>query len=138
MADHESKVGAGDESTGGLPRNYLRATLLLLIGESAPHGYDLLQQVPHLGLGKVDPGRLYRALRVMERDGLVLSCWEHSTSGPARRTYQLTLEGQDWLHAWAGTLQESRRYLTAYLERYEGICEQMAAEQPDGPAGVSR
>ena len=110
-----------EEPQGGLPRNYLRASLLLLIGETPAHGYDLLDQIAGLGLHSVDPGGLYRALRGMEADGLVASEWEHSTAGPARRTYRLTDEGVDWLHAWAGALRESHRYLSAYLSRYDGI-----------------
>jgi len=122
-----------EEPQGGLPRNYLRATLLLLIGEAPAHGYDLLEQVAQLGLGKVDPGGLYRALRVMERDGLVSSSWEHSSAGPARRTYNLLPDGTDWLHAWAGALRESHRYLSIYLSRYDRII----ARQPEsGPIGT--
>ena len=110
-----------DEAQGGLPRNYLRASLLLLIAEAPAHGYDLLEQIGNLGLRNVDPGGLYRALRVMEKDGLVESWWEHSSAGPARRSYRLTEEGVEWLHAWAGALREGRRYLTAYLDRYDHV-----------------
>lgn len=117
-----------EEPQGGLPRNYLRATLLLLIGEAPAHGYDLLEQVAQLGLGKVDPGGLYRALRVMERDGLVTSSWEHSSAGPARRTYDLLPDGTDWLHAWAGALRESHRYLSIYLSRYDRIVARQTSE----------
>lgn len=112
-----------EEPQGGLPRNYLRASLLLLIGEAPAHGYDLLDQIAQLGLRNVDPGGLYRTLRVMEEDGLVASWWEHSSAGPARRTYRLTPDGVDWLHAWAGALRESHRYLSAYLSRYDRISE---------------
>jgi poly-beta-hydroxybutyrate-responsive repressor len=122
-----------EEPQGGLPRNYLRATLLLLIGEAPAHGYDLLEQVAQLGLGKVDPGGLYRALRVMERDGLVSSSWEHSSAGPARRTYNLLPDGTDWLHAWAGALRESHRYLSIYLSRYDRIIERTPAPDPSAP-----
>lgn len=110
-----------EEPQGGLPRNYLRATLLLLIGEAPAHGYDLLEQIAGLGLHTVDAGGLYRALRVMEGDGLVDSTWEHSSSGPARRTYSLTPDGREWLHAWAGALRETHRYLSSYLDRYDAI-----------------
>ncbi len=110
-----------DEPHGGLPRNYLRACLLLLIGEAPAHGYELLEQIGQLGLATVDPGGLYRALRVMEKDGIVESWWEHSAAGPARRTYRLTNEGYEWLHAWAGALRESHRYLSSYLDRYDGV-----------------
>ncbi|MGI9033250.1 MAG: PadR family transcriptional regulator [Acidimicrobiales bacterium] len=113
---------------GGLPRNYLRASLLLLIAESPAHGYDLLEQIKELGLANVDPGGLYRALRVMEQDGLVASWWEHSSAGPARRSYCLTDEGVEWLHGWAGALREGRRYLSAYLSRYDLISARQTVE----------
>ena len=120
---------SNDEAQGGLPRNYLRASLLLLIAETPAHGYDLLEQIAHLGLRSVDPGGLYRALRVMEKDGLVESWWEHSSAGPARRSYRLTDEGIEWLHAWAGALREGRRYLTAYLDRYDSIAEEVSSPE---------
>ena len=121
-----------EEPNGGLPRNYLRASLLLLIGEAPAHGYDLLEQIPQLGLPNVDPGGLYRTLRVMEQDGLVASWWEHSTAGPARRTYCLTDEGVEWLHAWAGALREGNRYLAAYLSRYDRILDRTTADAVAG------
>ncbi len=107
------------EVSAGLPRNFLRPCLLLLLAERPAHGYDLREQVADLGLEQVDPGGLYRTLRAMEQEGLVHSWWEPSGSGPARRSYALTEEGQDWLHAWAGSLREVRRLLSRYLDRYE-------------------
>ena len=124
----QDKNKSVEEPQGGLPRNYLRASLLLLIGEAPAHGYDLLDHIGQLGLRSVDPGGLYRTLRVMEDDGLVSSWWEHSAAGPARRTYALTHEGVDWLHAWAGALRESHRYLSAYLGRYDRIAEPVTVE----------
>lgn len=112
-----------DDAPGGLPRNYLRPCLLLLLGEGASHGYELLEQVSVLGMEKADPGGLYRTLRAMEQEQLVRSWWEHSDSGPARRTYDLTDEGRDWLHAWAGSLREVHRLLGMYLDRYEILAE---------------
>lgn len=104
---------------GGLPRNYLRPCLLLLLSEMPSHGYDLLERLGQLGLPAADPGGLYRMLRTLERGGLVTSRWETSETGPARRTYELTHEGLDWLHAWAGALSEGRRIVSAFLDRYE-------------------
>jgi poly-beta-hydroxybutyrate-responsive repressor len=122
-----------EEPQGGLPRNYLRATLLLLIGEAPAHGYDLLEQIAGLGLHTIDAGGLYRALRVMEGDGLVASTWEHSASGPARRTYRLTIEGGEWLHVWAGALRETHRYLSSYLHRYDDIVRSTGAQSLGAP-----
>ena len=133
----QSKAKPVEEPQGGLPRNYLRASLLLLIGEAPAHGYDLLDHIGQLGLRNVDPGGLYRTLRVMEDDGLVSSWWEHSAAGPARRTYRLTPEGVEWLHAWAGALRESHRYLSAYLGRYDLIVNPLTAEPaPIDPVSV--
>lgn len=103
----------------GLPRSYLRPCLLLLLAERSCHGYELLEQLSELGLERADPGGLYRSLRAMEQEGLVRSWWEHSNSGPARRTYEVMSEGLDWLHAWAGSLREVHRALGSYLGRYE-------------------
>lgn len=109
------------EALIALPRNYLRPCLLLLIAEGTSHGYDLLHGVQALGLGKVDPGGLYRCLRAMDEEGLVRSAWEPSSRGPARRSYILTAEGRDWLHAMAGSLAEVHRVLSVFRRRYVGL-----------------
>src|SRR2546422_789823 len=110
--------GEPEEPQGGLPKNFLRPCLLLLLSEGQAHGYDLLVRLADFGV-KVDPGGLYRTLRAFEREGLVRSRWETSDSGPARRTYVLTPEGDNWLRLWGGTLRESRRFLDRFLDRYE-------------------
>lgn len=110
-----------EESLIGLPRNYLRPCLLLLLAEGTAHGYELLEQVAELGMDRVDPGGLYRCLRAMDEEGLVRSAWEPSTSGPARRTYTLTEEGRDWLHAVAAPLAEVGVALTRYQRRYQRV-----------------
>jgi len=108
----------------GMPRNYLRPCLLLLLAEGTSHGYELLEQFSALGMGRVDPGQVYRCLRAMDEEGLVHSVWTPSTTGPARRTYSLTDEGRDWLHVLAGSLAEVTRALTAYHGRYEKLVNQ--------------
>lgn len=120
-----------DQVEGGLPRNYLRPCALLLLAEAPSHGYDLLSQLGGLGLGSTDPGGLYRLLRGMERDGLVASSWETSAAGPARRIYEITEDGVEWLHAWAGALAESRRLVGVFLGRYGAL----AGVRPDPRRG---
>lgn len=110
-----------DEISTGMPRSFLRPMLLLLLGENESHGYELLEQVTELGLERTDPGGLYRTLRAMEQDGLVESWWEQSESGPARRSYRLTEEGTDWMHASTGALREVSRHLSGFLARYETL-----------------
>ena len=43
---------------------------------------------------------IYRHLRQLENDGLVLSEWETEGAGPARRVYRLTAEGREMLDLW--------------------------------------
>lgn len=112
---------SGEEALIGLPRNYLRPCLLLLLAEGTAHGYELLDQVAALGVERVDPGGLYRSLRAMDEEGLVRSTWEPSVSGPARRIYTLSDEGRDWLHVLAGSIGDLSRALEVYRRRYEAV-----------------
>ena len=108
----------------GMPRNYLRPCLLLLLAECTSHGYELLDQMAELGMDRSDPGRVYRCLRAMDEEGLVHSTWEPSAVGPARRTYRVTDEGREWLHVLAGSVADVSRALTTYQGRYRMLIEQ--------------
>ena len=121
-----------DEPQAGLPRNFLRPCLLLLVAEQPSHGYDLLERLDDLGFRGSDAGGLYRALRAMEQEGLVRSAWSQSEFGPPRRTYELTDEGQDWLHVWAGTLRETTRVVNLFLKRYDMLGAEAAARRSGG------
>jgi PadR family transcriptional regulator len=110
-----------DDLLAGLPRNFLRPCLLLLIAEAPSYGYDLLVRLEELSFPNVDPGMLYRSLRAMEQEGLVRSSWRDSQIGPPRRMYELSDEGEDWMHAWAGSLRETTRIIGRFLTRYETL-----------------
>lgn len=95
--------------------------LLLLLRERATHGYELLEALPSLtGEARVDMGNLYRVLRALEEDGLVTSRWEAGAPGPAKRTYELTAEGNRLLDEWAAALRRSRERIETFIDRYEG------------------
>jgi len=105
-------------TTPALPKNFLRPCLLLLLREQPGHGYDLLERLQALGFSGADPGGLYRALRTLEREGLVRSGWEPSRNGPDRRNYQLTRAGMEELHRRAKALMGARQTLDVFLSRY--------------------
>src|SRR3954466_16360208 len=93
-ASRSAKVmSTPDTPPGALPKNFLRPCLLLLLREHPAHGYELLERLRPLGFTRDDPGRLYRALRGLESEGVVDSAWEASASGPDRRIYELTRPG---------------------------------------------
>ena len=101
-----------------LPKNFLRPCLLLLLREQPAHGYDLLERLRPLGFSRDDPGRLYRALRTLESDGLVRSVWEKSSTGPDRRMYEITRSGMEELHGAAKALMATDEVLGVFLSRY--------------------
>ncbi len=131
LVTHEPLESA--DVPGGLPKNFPRSCLLLLIAERPSHGYDLLERLRRLGVPATDPGGLYRSLRSMEREGLATSRWEMSAAGPARRTYVLTDRGWRWLHVWATAIAESRLILSSYLERYETL----TSDDSDGETALA-
>ena len=105
-------------AAAALPKNFIRPCVLLLLRERSGHGYDLLERLGALGFDREDPGRLYRALRALEGEGLVRSAWERSATGPDRRTYELTRAGMQELHDAAAALASTERLLGTFLSRY--------------------
>lgn len=90
--------------------------LLSLIAGGATHGYELLDRLPALVPGeRVDVGNVYRLLRRLEDDGLVVSEWRGDLPGPAKRTYELTAAGSTALDAWLASLESLRVELTNFL-----------------------
>ena len=94
--------------------------LLALLAARPTHGYELIEQLPQLsGEERVDVGNLYRALRLLEDEGLVTSEWSADLPGPAKRTYELTAEGRRLLDRWAEALQRAEETIASFLKRYE-------------------
>jgi DNA-binding PadR family transcriptional regulator len=97
---------------------FAEPALLVLLADRPTHGYELLEQLPEiLGEHRVDVGNLYRALRALEDEGLVVSEWSADLPGPAKRTYVLTAEGREVLAAWLDALTQLRAELGLFIER---------------------
>ena len=94
--------------------------VLVILAERPTHGYELLERLPALlGAESVDAGNLYRFLRALEADGLVVSRWDAELPGPARRTYTITAPGRQLLSAWATALGAARAQIDTFLDRYQ-------------------
>jgi poly-beta-hydroxybutyrate-responsive repressor len=68
----------------------------------------------------MNPGTMYRALRQMEKDGVVESSWETSRGGAARRMYAITDAGEAHLGFWAKSLGRYQRSMDAFLRLHAG------------------
>ena len=68
--------------------------ILLALVEGRSHGYAMLQSIAEESEGAVrmDPANLYRSLRRLAREGLVV---EHDPDETRRRQYELTAAGID-------------------------------------------
>jgi poly-beta-hydroxybutyrate-responsive repressor len=116
------------------PRNFLQPCLLLLLAERADHGYELATRLRPLHDGEGDSGGVYRALRGLEKHGLVRSEWRTSDVGPARRTYHITAAGLALLAHPAGELEHVHDVLHDFLNRYTEV----ATPSRRDPAPVRR
>lgn len=104
----------------GRVRSFLQPQLMLLLLKKSAHGYEMMERLAQDGeTPDTDPGLLYRTLRQLEEDGLVRSSWDTEGRGPARRVYELTDEGLEYLHAWAVNIRKTRQRLDRFLAEYE-------------------
>jgi len=93
---------------GRLPLNPRDFLILLILTRGARHGYGIIQgSEEHAGSAiRFDPANLYRALRRLDREGLVTvssDASEDSDGGP-RRTYMLTDMGRAVVRAESARL----------------------------------
>jgi poly-beta-hydroxybutyrate-responsive repressor len=101
-------------------RGFIQPWLLLLLLQKPSHGYELMERLAHdEETPDTDPGMLYRTLRQIEEDGLVKSSWDTEGKGPARRLYEVTPEGVEYLHTWAINIRRTRNRLDRFLTVYE-------------------
>jgi PadR family transcriptional regulator, regulatory protein PadR len=114
------------------PRNFLQPCLLLLLRESPDHGYELAARLRPMHDGDGDAGGIYRALRGLERQGLVCSEWHTSPTGPARRIYCITEEGVAALDVLVTGLEQTHASLHVFLDRYARLAASGRNEQREG------
>lgn len=114
----------GDGLGGGVyPRRiarFLEPCLLLLLRSDATHGYNLLEALHQFGFapGTIDASVVYRILRKMEDAGFVSSQWDTTGSGPPRRVYTVTANGETYLAAWINDLRRTRDEIDRFIETF--------------------
>src|SRR3712207_5176892 len=125
MNNEEGKRGESRESgfrgVEARPRNWLVPVILLSLREWNSYGYELMERASAFGFEAMNPGTLYRTLRQMEKDGIVESTWETSRGGPARRMYNITHAGKNYLDFWARSLEQDQQTMDNFFRLYTGM-----------------
>ena len=120
MCDRHKDEPEGCRCHSGRVRGFVQPQVLLLLARKPAHGYELMEAIGQEDSDStLDPGTLYRTLRFLEEDGVVRSRWDTEGAGPARRVYELTEQGVDYLKSWAVTIQRTRARLDRLLADYE-------------------
>ena len=65
----------------------------------------------------IDAGMVYRTLREMENDGLIISKWDTGGPGAARRVYEVTPKANTKIEKWADEIGKEIGCLEAFLKR---------------------
>lgn len=116
------RVGPASFEVRAKVERFAEPAVLLLLAERPSHGYEIAESLEDLLMeGRVDFGNLYRLLRSLETEGLVISSWNEEVPGPLKRTYELTGEGAALLGAWTASLRAGVQRIDALLQRYAAI-----------------
>ena len=78
-------------------RGTLEYCVLALLRGQARYGFDLVRTLAQADGLITSEGTIYPLLSRLRRDGLVTTTWHESQSGPPRRYYELTPDGQEAL-----------------------------------------
>lgn len=104
----------------GKRQRYIQPSILMSLKLKPSYGYELIQEIQKLGFveGSAPPGMIYRHLRQLEEEGMVCSEWHTAGTGPAKRIYRLTPEGDDLLYSWIQYMEDQVRKLKYFTEGY--------------------
>lgn len=117
--------GRGNGPMRGRPRRitrFVEPAILLLLSQQPAHGYGLMDGLSGLGFDEypVDYSAVYRTLRRLEERGMVISDWDmNQTSGPPRRVYRVTADGDAFLERWVSELRATDLILHRFLEAFD-------------------
>lgn len=93
VPDVASKGGSG-KAESQLRKGVLEYCVLGLLRSGARYGVELLEVLGTVNVMATSQGTIYPLLARLRRDGLVDTTWQESPSGPPRRYYMLTPQGE--------------------------------------------
>lgn len=120
--------GAASKVVTQLRRGVVEHCVLALLRERPRYGFDLVRELSEAGGLLTSEGTIYPLLSRLRRDGLVVTTWQESGSGPPRRYYALTDDGRASV---ASFVVEWTRF-TEGVDRVLGLTAPAATSKPAG------
>ncbi|MFB4213436.1 PadR family transcriptional regulator [Shouchella sp. JSM 1781072] len=80
-------------------KGILDACVMTVIKEEEVYGYELALRLQEVGLPEISDGTIYPVLLRLQKKGFISSTMKDSPSGPKRKYYSLTKEGEEELKA---------------------------------------
>lgn len=111
---------------GSTLTRFVQPVILLLLNDGPDHGYGLLQKLPKTALWRgeaPDPSGFYRALKDMEKRGLISSTViadEETVIG--KRRFAITDTGLECMCHWYDTLTDYRQGIDELIVALEKAC----------------
>jgi PadR family transcriptional regulator len=120
MSTKISRPRGKRQAGSGKAERYMQPSLLMGLKRKPSYGYEIIQSIQEFGFvdGPAPPGMIYRHLRDLEAAGLVTSSWKTEGTGPAKRVYELTPEGEEALALWAEYMEQQAQKLTSFIKAY--------------------
>jgi poly-beta-hydroxybutyrate-responsive repressor len=108
---------------GNLYRFVEPVALLLLKKKGPAYGYELSNDIQQHALtdAEIERAALYRTLRQLESNGKVSSKWDTKNTGPARRVYKLTPQGEQHLEEWATVLGHVSKSMNRFVREAQNL-----------------
>jgi DNA-binding PadR family transcriptional regulator len=105
---------------GNLYRFVEPVVLFLLRKKGRSYGYELAAELREHALtdASIEAAALYKTLRQLEQNGCVVSEWDVTGKGPAKRVYCLTPRGEEHLAEWTEVLGHMARSMTRWSQSF--------------------
>jgi PadR family transcriptional regulator PadR len=107
---------AGEATISQLRRGVLQFCVLALLRDGERYSFDLVRALGEAEGLVTSEGTLYPLLGRLRREGLVQSTWRESASGPPRRYYRITEDGDAALRTFADQWARFRDSVDTLIE----------------------
>lgn len=109
-------VAIRETAISQLRRGVLEFCVLAMLRDTERYGFEIVRALAQADGLVTTEGTLYPLLGRLRREGSVDTTWRESSSGPPRRYYRLTADGQALLSAFGAEWTRFRGSVDALLE----------------------